>query len=56
MSELTQQIDSLPNTDICVICHQGIRSVYAAQQIQAKKSVKTYSLKGGITAYFNKTT
>jgi adenylyltransferase/sulfurtransferase len=56
MSELTQQIDSLPNKDICVICHQGIRSVYAAQQIQAKKSVKTYSLKGGITAYFNKTT
>lgn len=56
MSELTQQIDSLPNKDICVICHQGIRSVYAAQQIQAKKSVKTYSLKGGIIAYFNKIT
>lgn len=54
MSELAQQIDSLPNKDICVICHQGIRSVYAAQQIQAKKSVKTYSLKGGIIAYFNK--
>lgn len=56
MSELLQKIDSLPNKDICIICHQGIRSVYAAQLIQAKKGLKTYSLKGGITAYFNKTT
>lgn len=56
MSELSQKIDSLPNKDICIICHQGIRSVYAAQLIQAKKGLKTYSLKGGITAYFNKTT
>lgn len=56
MSELLQKIDSLPNKDICIICHQGIRSVYAAQLIHAKKGLKTYSLKGGITAYFNKTT
>lgn len=56
MSELIQQIDRLPNKEICVICHQGIRSVYAAQLIQAKKGLKTYSLKGGITAYFNKLT
>lgn len=54
LSELPNQIDQLPNQAICVICHQGIRSIYAAQQIQAKRSLKTYSLKGGITAYFNK--
>ncbi|OYU54810.1 MAG: molybdopterin biosynthesis protein [Chitinophagaceae bacterium BSSC1] len=56
MSELIQKLDLLPNKEICVICHQGIRSVYAAQLIQAKKGLKTYSLKGGITAYFNKLT
>lgn len=56
MSELLQKIDSLPNKDIYVICHQGIRSVYAAQMIQAKRGLRTYSVKGGITAYFNKTT
>ncbi|OYY17430.1 MAG: hypothetical protein B7Y69_10745, partial [Sphingobacteriia bacterium 35-40-8] len=54
MSELSNQIEQLPNKEICVICHQGIRSIYAAQQIQARKSIKAYSLKGGITAYFNK--
>ena len=56
LSELPSQIDQLPNQAICVICHQGIRSIYAAQQIQVKRSLKTYSLKGGITAYFNKLT
>lgn len=55
LSELAAQIDQLPQKDICVICHQGIRSVYAAQQIQAQKNIKTYSLKGGLTAYFNQT-
>jgi len=54
LSELNQQMEALPNKEICVICHQGIRSVYAAQLIQANKGLKTYSLKGGITAYFNK--
>ncbi len=54
MSELSLKMEQLPQKEICVICHQGIRSVYAAQQIQVKKAVKTYSLKGGLTAYFNK--
>ncbi len=54
MSELLQHIDRLPNKDIYIICHQGIRSVYAAQLIQANKGLKTYSIKGGIAAYFNK--
>lgn len=54
MSELGQKMQTIPNREICVICHQGIRSVYAAQLIQANKGVKTYSLKGGITAYLNK--
>jgi len=54
LSELAIKMEQLPQREICVICHQGIRSVYAAQQIQAKKAVKTYSLKGGLTAYFNK--
>jgi adenylyltransferase/sulfurtransferase len=54
LSELASKMEQLPHKEICVICHQGIRSIYAAQQIQANKKIKTYSLKGGLTAYFNK--
>jgi sulfur-carrier protein adenylyltransferase/sulfurtransferase len=53
MSELDANISALPEKEICVICHQGIRSVYAAQQIQQHRGLKAYSLKGGLTAYFN---
>ena len=53
MSELQSAIANLPEKVICVICHQGIRSVYAAQQIKAKRNLTVYSLKGGLTAYFN---
>ena len=53
MSELMSKITALPDKEICVICHQGIRSVYAAQQIQLQRGLKVYSLKGGLTAYFN---
>lgn len=52
MSELEQSIGSLPEKDICIICHQGIRSVYAGELIRAKRNLKVYSLKGGVTAYF----
>lgn len=54
MSVLKESIHELPNQPICVICHQGIRSVYAAQLIKLHKQVEAYSLKGGLTAYFNK--
>lgn len=54
MSLLKDSIHELPNQPICVICHQGIRSVYAAQLIKLHKQVEAYSLKGGLTAYFNK--
>ncbi len=53
MSELQSSIANLPEKEICVICHQGIRSVYAAQLIKAKRNLTVYSLKGGLTAYFN---
>jgi adenylyltransferase/sulfurtransferase len=54
MSTLKELMHQLPTKPICVICHQGIRSVYAAQLIKLHKQVETYSLKGGLTAYFNK--
>ncbi len=54
MSALKESIHQLPTQPICVICHQGIRSVYAAQLIKLHKQVQAYSLKGGLTAYFNK--
>lgn len=53
MSELLSSMANLPEKEICVICHQGIRSVYAAQLIKAKRNLTVYSLKGGLTAYFN---
>jgi adenylyltransferase/sulfurtransferase len=53
MSELQSSMATLPEKEICVICHQGIRSVYAAQLIKAKRNLTVYSLKGGLTAYFN---
>ena len=53
MSELQSAIANLPEKEICVICHQGIRSIYAAQLIKAKRNLTVYSLKGGLTAYFN---
>ena len=53
MSELQTAMANLPEKEICVICHQGIRSVYAAQLIKAKRNLTVYSLKGGLTAYFN---
>jgi adenylyltransferase/sulfurtransferase len=52
MSELHTGIAALPEKSICVICHQGIRSVYAAQLIRARRNLTVYSLKGGLTAYF----
>jgi adenylyltransferase/sulfurtransferase len=54
MSTLKELMHQLPAKPICVICHQGIRSVYAAQLIKLHKQVEAYSLKGGLTAYFNK--
>lgn len=53
MSELQTSLATLPEKEICVICHQGIRSVYAAQLIRARRNLSVYSLKGGLTAYFN---
>lgn len=53
MSELPTSMETLPDKEICVICHQGIRSVYAAQLIRARRNLPVYSLKGGLTAYFN---
>jgi adenylyltransferase/sulfurtransferase len=53
MSALKQSIAQLPNLPIYVICHQGIRSIYAAQLIKLQKSMDVYSVKGGLTAYFN---
>lgn len=52
MSELASTIHTLPNKTICFICHQGIRSVYAAKQVKAYRKGNVYSLKGGLTAYF----
>lgn len=52
MSELREAIDSLPEKEIYIICHQGIRSIYAAQLIKAKRNLNVYSVKGGLTAYF----
>ena len=54
MSVLKESIHQLPEKPIYVICHQGIRSVYAAQLIKLHKQVEAYSLKGGLIAYFNK--
>lgn len=53
MSELQASLETLPAKEICVICHQGIRSVYAAQLIKTRRNLPVYSLKGGLTAYFN---
>ncbi|BDQ11999.1 ThiF family adenylyltransferase [Sediminibacterium sp. TEGAF015] len=53
MSVLKESLDQLPQQPIYIICHQGIRSVYAAQYIKLHKGVETYSIKGGLTAYFN---
>lgn len=52
MSELQASMQLLPEKEICVICHQGIRSIYAAQLIKAQRNLTVYSLKGGLTAYF----
>jgi sulfur-carrier protein adenylyltransferase/sulfurtransferase len=52
MSELQAKMHELPEKEICIICHQGIRSIYAAQQISKKRNLKVYSLKGGLIAYF----
>lgn len=52
MSELQDSIAKLPEKEICIICHQGIRSVYAAQLIKSQRNLRVYSLKGGLTAYF----
>ena len=52
MSELQESINNLPEKEICIICHQGIRSLYAASLIKAKRNLKVVSLKGGLTAYF----
>ena len=52
MSELPSKMHEIPEKEICIICHQGIRSVYAAQQISKKRNLKVYSLKGGLTAFF----
>lgn len=51
MSELESRMNDIPEKDICIICHQGIRSVYAAQLISRKRNLKVYSLKGGLTAF-----
>ncbi len=53
MSELETSLQTLPEKDIYVICHQGIRSIYAAQIIKAHRNLLVYSVKGGLTAYFN---
>ncbi len=52
MSELKGAISGLPEKDICIICHQGIRSVYAAQLIKMQRNLNVYSVKGGLTAWF----
>lgn len=52
MSELESSLQSLPERDIYVICHQGIRSIYAAQIIKTQRNLTVYSVKGGLTAYF----
>ena len=54
MSVLKESIHLLPEKPIYVLCHQGIRSIYAAQLIKLHRQVETYSLKGGLAAYFNK--
>ena len=56
MSQLNTALHHLPEKEICVICHLGIRSKYAAQIIQQNRNLKVYSVKGGITAYFNQIT
>jgi len=52
MSELQNKMHEIPEKEICIVCHQGIRSIYAAQQISQQRNLKVYSLKGGLTAYF----
>ncbi len=52
MSELQARMFEIPEKEICIVCHQGIRSIYAAEQISKQRNLKVYSLKGGITAYF----
>jgi adenylyltransferase/sulfurtransferase len=52
MSELQNKMHEIPEKEICIICHQGVRSIYAAQQISKQRNLKVYSLKGGLTAYF----
>jgi len=50
MSELkTQQLD-IPNKNILVFCHAGVRSVEAAKYL-ANGTNKIYNLKGGIIRY-----
>ena len=53
MSVLVNEIPAIPEKNIYVICHQGIRSVYAAQLIKRIRNLNVYSVKGGLTAYFN---
>lgn len=53
MSVLKESLDQLPKQPVYIICHQGIRSVYAAQYIKLHKGLETFSVKGGLTAYFN---
>ena len=52
MSELQESIHKLPEKEICIICHQGIRSLYAASLIRSQRNLKVVSLRGGLTAYF----
>jgi adenylyltransferase/sulfurtransferase len=52
MSELQSRMHEIPEKEICILCHQGIRSIYAAQQIRKKRNLNVFSLKGGLTAYF----
>jgi adenylyltransferase/sulfurtransferase len=53
MSVLANEIHTIPEKTIYVICHQGIRSVYAAQLIKRTRNLNVFSVKGGLTAYFN---
>jgi adenylyltransferase/sulfurtransferase len=52
MSELQSKMHEIPEKEICIVCHQGIRSIYAAEQISKQRNLKVYSLKGGLTAFF----
>jgi len=52
MSELQNKMHEIPEKEICIICHQGVRSLYAARLISKQRNLTVYSVKGGLTAYF----